>query len=403
MLLMFLLLLELWLPAVMVALKALRWDAPRAGVVRAMVSMLAVSACMSCICVKSKRACSCCLPMKRNGCANLNLTPAISLVEPLLQAGPQKDAISEVLTFEVSHESVAAVSNESNNTAVSASKDGESSLSSNPVLPEPDLVGSPNAPSQSTLDPPLEVPVLSNQLVHRKPCLVRDCKESVAPSMWRQHMTLHVQGFFSGSVPDSWLQEQDLFVCPRCRGLVTNSRFSSHQLKCPLVNNSLRLSALPPPSTTGSMPSPLPTFEAICELPIRTVRHIPAKDRQAVALALSSSLRAAVFENTQEAWLKVFMLPKCILFASKRRGRHHKPIPIRELCDLWSKGHFDVLWNMASNQGSSKNTSPSTRNSGIQTAISYAREGLFSKACQALDLFFRIGSEQSHYLGFVSF
>ena len=279
---------------------------------------------------------------------------------------------------------MAAVSNESNNTAVSASKDGKSSLSSIPVLPETDFVGSPNAPSQSTPDPPLEVPVLSNHLVHRKPCLVRGCKERIAPSMWRQHMTLHAQGFFSGSVPDSWLQEQDLYVCPHCRDLVANSRFSSHQLKCPLVNNSLRLSALPPPSTTGSMPSPLPTFEAICELPVRTVRHIPAKDRQAVALALSSSLRAAVFENTQEAWLKVFMLPKCILFASKHRGRHHKPITIRESCDVWSKGHFDVLWNMASNQGSSKNTSPSTRNSGIQTAISYAREGLFSKACQAL-------------------
>ena len=133
------------------------------------------------------------------------------------------------------------------------------------------------------------------------------------------------------------------------------------------------------------MPSPLPTFEAICELPVRTVRHIPAKDRQAVALVLSSSLRAAAFENTQAAWLKVFMLPKCILFAPKRCGRHHNSRPIRYLCDLWSKGHFDVLWNMASNQQSSKCASPPvSRNSGIQTAISSAREGLFSKACQAL-------------------
>ena len=115
------------------------------------------------------------------------------------------------------------------------------------------------------------------------------------------------------------------------------------------------------------------------------MRHIPAKDRQAVALVLSSSLRPAAFENTQETWLKVFMLPKCILFAPKRCGGHHKPRPIRDLCDLWSKGHFDVLWNMASNKQSSKRASPLvSRNSGIQTAISYAREGLFSKACQAL-------------------
>ena len=131
--------------------------------------------------------------------------------------------------------------------------------------------------------------------------------------------------------------------------------------------------------------SSLPTFEAICELPVHTVRHIPAKDRQADALVLSSSLRAAAFENTQEARLKVFMLPKCILFAPKRCGRHHKPRPIRDLCDLWSKGHLDVLWKMASNQRSYNSASPPVnRNVGIQTAISYAREGLFSKVCQAL-------------------
>ena len=289
------------------------------------------------------------------------------------------------LGSEVSHESVAEVSNESNNTAVSLSKDGESSLSSNLVHHATDLLGSPEVPSQSTLDPSPEVPVFSNLLVHRKPCLVRGCTERIAPSMWRQHMTLHAQGFFPGAVPDSWLQEQNLFICPRCRGLVANSRLPSHQLKCPLVNNSVCLSVLSPSSTTGAMPSPLPTFEAICELPVRTVWHIPAKDRQAVALVLSSSLRAAAFENTQEAWLKVFMLPKCILFAPKRCGRHHKPRPIRDLCDLWSKGHFDVPWNMASNQQSSKRASPPvSRNSGIQNAISYAREGLFSKACQAL-------------------
>ena len=111
-------------------------------------------------------------------------------------------------------------------------------------------------------------------------------------------MTRHAQGFFSGAVPDSWLQEQNLFICPQCRDLVSNSHHSSHQLKYPQVNNSLHLSPLSQSSTTGTMPSPLPTFEAICELPVRTVRHIPAKDRLAVALLLSSSLRAAVFENT---------------------------------------------------------------------------------------------------------
>ena len=107
------------------------------------------------------------------------------------------------LGSEVSHESVAAVSNESNNAAISLSKDGESSLSSNLVLHAMDLVGSPEVPLQSTLDPSPEVPVFSNQLVHRKPRIhvVRGCTERVAPSMWRQHMTLHAHGFLPRCCP----------------------------------------------------------------------------------------------------------------------------------------------------------------------------------------------------------
>ena len=338
--------------------RALRWGTSR-GVVHAMGTMLGVS--LAFVLNQSMFVLA-----KQNRCANSKPISGNTLAESTLDNLPRNDAtlpavLLEVppheLGSEVSHESVAAVSNESNNAAVSLSNDGKSSLSSDLVLH------------------------VSNQLVHRKPCLVRGCTERIAPSMWRQHMTLHAQGFFPGAVPDSWLQEQNLFICPRCQGLVANSRLPSHQLKCPLVNNSVRLSTFSPSSTTGAMPSPLPTFEAICVLPVRTVRHIPAKDRQAVALVLSSSLRAAAFENTQEAWLKVFMLPKCTLFAPKHCGRHHKPCPIRDLCDLWSKGHLDVLWN----QRSSKSASPPvSRNSGIQTAISYAREGLFSKACQAL-------------------
>ena len=115
------------------------------------------------------------------------------------------------LGSEVSHESVAEVSNESNvyNTAVSLSKDGESSLSSDLVHHATDLLGSPEVPSQSTLDPSPEVPVFSNQLVHRKPCLVR---ERIAPSMWRQHMTLHAQGFFPGAVPCRLLASGTKFI-----------------------------------------------------------------------------------------------------------------------------------------------------------------------------------------------
>ena len=132
--------------------------------------------CKSCICVKSKRVCSCCLLMKQNRCANSKPISGNTLAESNL---PRIDATLPAvlvttlevppheLGSEVSHESVAAVSNESNNAAVSLSNDGESSLSSDLVLHATDLVGGAEVPSQSTLDPSPEVPVFSSQLVHK--------------------------------------------------------------------------------------------------------------------------------------------------------------------------------------------------------------------------------------------
>eukprot|EP00731_Ephydatia_muelleri_P018626 Em0011g666a len=68
-----------------------------------------------------------------------------------------------------------------------------------------------------------------------------------------------------------------------------------------------------------------------------TIRHIPLKDRLAFALVLSSALRSAVHDNSEDAGLKLLMLPKCVLLAPKRAGRHHKPVPISRLCAQWSK------------------------------------------------------------------
>ena len=225
-------------------------------------------------------------------------------------------------------------------------------------------------------------------LSHKKPCLVQGCPEFIAPTMWRQHMSLHARRLFPGPIPNSWLQEQNRFVCPNCQQLVANSHSSSHSRKCSHATSVL----VQPPFQSQSdiafsgSPPPLPTFETVCQLPGRTVRHIPVKDRLAFALVLSSSLRAALHENTEEAWLKVFMLPKCLLLVPKHRGRHHKPVPIRVLCDMWSKGDFGVLWNRAVHQQHTFKPTHSfdSRAKVVQYAVSLAREGLLSKACQTL-------------------
>ena len=229
-----------------------------------------------------------------------------------------------------------------------------------------------------------EVPS-SSQHPHKKSCPVQGCQQLIAPTMWRQHMTLHAQGFFSGAVPGSWLQEQDLFVCPNCQQLVANSRHSSHLRKCTHATAAPSSLSLLSVQVADPSLSPLPTFESVCKLPGRTVRHIPLKDRLAFALVLSSALRSAVHDNSEDAWLKLLMLPKCVLLAPKRAGRHHKPVLISRLCAQWSKGEFSALWNRASNHHSPGPMclTSNHKSSSVQTAVSLAREGLLFNSWNA--------------------
>lgn len=131
----------------------------------------------------------------------------------------------------------------------------------------------------------------------------------------------------------------------------------------------------------------LPSFQEVCNLRCITIQHIPAKSRPAFAKILSSTLQDILHTNDEIAWLKLFLLPKCVLVSSKRRGRHHKPPSINYLCDLWSKGHLSTLWELASQQESSKAYQTHAKDSdyNIQSAIRHARNGLYGKACQVLN------------------
>ena len=125
----------------------------------------------------------------------------------------------------------------------------------------------------------------------------------------------------------------DSYRCPHCSQPVANSRMISHSRKCSGVevtlsqienepSNSNDLSFNIQPSVT------LPTFEEVSQLYLPTLRFIPSKSRPAFAKALSSALRCVISENTEEAWLKLFMLPKCALPSTKHVGRHEKLQPI---------------------------------------------------------------------------
>ena len=93
-------------------------------------------------------------------------------------------------------------------------------------------------------------------------------------------------------------------------------------------------------------------------------------------------------QHSEEAWLKLFMLPKCVLRASKRGGRHCKHPSIEQLCGLWSQGDIGGIWNRIKRRPvipPHKQNSPiDVSKKKISSAIGLGREGLLGKACQAL-------------------
>ena len=136
----------------------------------------------------------------------------------------------------------------------------------------------------------------------------------------------------------------------------------------------------------SGLDAPLPSLEEVCYLQCATVRHIPQKARPSFVRVLSDTLRSICISNSEEAWLKLFMLPKCVLRASRRGGRRHKSHSIEELCRRWSDGHLASLWKYASDharKSSSKQPKEQTKESDkkAQCAVSKAREGLLGKAC----------------------
>ena len=146
----------------------------------------------------------------------------------------------------------------------------------------------------------------------------------------------------------TWLLEKRLYICHHCSELVALSRQSSHSLKC--ISSTSYVLASPGSqsynlnSSAALPPDVLPSLEEVFSLKCATIRFIPNRAKHAFARALSSSLQRVVSENSLDSWLKLLMLPKCILPSAKRGGHHNKPVPIEALCDLWLKDSFSESW-----------------------------------------------------------
>ena len=174
-----------------------------------------------------------------------------------------------------------------------------------------------------------------------------------------------------------------------------DSRFGSHSEKCSgsIRGPSLLEYQLPPPQpllAKGSVRGQLlrPPSHLLRQSVIYSVPQFVTslKKLDPVARVLSDSLRSVCVSNSEEAWLKLFMLPKCVLRASLQGGHKHKSHSIEELCRLWSDGHLASLWQYASDHARKPNSKPSKEKakSKVQSAVYKAREGVLGKACKVL-------------------
>ncbi|KAL5499725.1 hypothetical protein EMCRGX_G011184 [Ephydatia muelleri] len=132
---------------------------------------------------------------------------------------------------------------------------------------------------------------------HRQRCIVEDCPEYIAPTMWRSHMLLHAQGVYPGEVPRTWLVEQNSFICSHCRHIISNSRFSSHSRKCTGGGGETSGAGagsyairVPPSSIEGLNHGYFVKMKAKVDL---QVTSIPKKINQAVSLGRSGMMGKA--------------------------------------------------------------------------------------------------------------
>ena len=128
------------------------------------------------------------------------------------------------------------------------------------------------------------------------------------------------KGVYPGAVPTTWLREQSRYICS---SPVANYHSVSHFKKCPSVafcsqTQSHDIKVVP--CSTIPHQATLPCLQDICSLRHPTIGFVPSKARPAFARALSSVLKEIVAENSVDAWIKLLMLPKCVLPTSKPGG-----------------------------------------------------------------------------------
>ena len=320
--------------------------------------------CKSCSCARAGKPCKDCHPVRHGSCRNNNNAPPTTGSD--LSSGGLTVTASYIATTQSTQPTCSAVKHP------------------HEVVDQPNCAAATH--SFSNTEPSISSSWPTEAVVPAFSCA--SCCERVPSNHIRKHMQDHAFGYRSGKVPQQWLAENRLCICPSCNKLVAISWFSHHKQSCVTsVSHEVASSSTQSQSSFNLLSiqqATYPSIEEVLSCRCPTLKYIPKRARQHFGSVLVEVLKQVIFENSVEAWTRLLMLPKCVLPSSKRKGKGKRMIPFESLCQDWKDGKELLLWAKAVSRVSVKDylcSGSDTDKKKLASAIACAEEGLFSKAC----------------------
>ncbi len=206
---------------------------------------------------------------------------------------------------------------------------------------------------------------------------------------------IHLVGSAPPPVPPSFLRSYNCTLCPPCG--ITYATGSG----CPSCEGRMRgrpISQPPKRAQTGSIPPllppdtapehhpvseasapqvPLPSVQAVLSTRVPTSGHIPKGARSVLGEVFVDVLKDFNATQSQEAWVRLLLLPKCVL-GPCRGGHSHTNAFLRTILsrlDRWKAGDTADLWSEAT----TPRPQPPALHSPTQASASSPAPGLSPK------------------------
>jgi len=201
------------------------------------------------------------------------------------------------------------------------------------------------------------------------------------------HLNGHVTGLFLPRLVNSAAAlELGYEPCSHCARFFKSAGMKTHKRACDRQRLAVPdLDEIKEPALDGA--DVLPSLEDIFSFPVPTLASVPTGCQQAWGQVLELALLAVALDNTEEAWTRLLILPKCVLVASRRGGKRNRGdrLSVTYLCDAWSRGELAWLWRRATKTLNSKPRVVAVDlKRAAEAAITHVRHGRLGKACATL-------------------